>query len=112
MSSLRGEGESPPCCRRGSSGEHEETGLTDQGGITPEARAGDQMGKETWTRIHVKTQGQGFRRESKGASKEQRLSGASQHFAGNSCSCQRTHKTIIHPTDFANKGKTGAAGGH
>jgi len=66
MSSLRGEGESPPCCRRRSRGGHEETGLTDQGRITPEARAGDQKWKETWNRVHMKTQGQGFRRESKG----------------------------------------------
>lgn len=47
-----------------------------------------------------------------GANKEQRLSRASQHFAGNSWSFQGTHKAIIHPTDFTNKGNTGAAGGH
>lgn len=45
---------------------HEEAGFTDQGRITPEASAGDQMGTETWSRVHMKTQGQRFRRESKG----------------------------------------------
>ena len=54
----------------------------------------------------------GVQEGEQGASQEQRLSGASQHFAGNGWSCQRTLKAIIHPTDFTNKGKTGAAGGH
>lgn len=57
MSGLRGEGESPPCCRGGSRGGHKETGLRDQGWITPEARAGVQMGKEKRSGACMQIQG-------------------------------------------------------
>lgn len=81
-----------------------EAGLRDWGRISLEARGGDPVGKGHRSRTHMKIQGQRFWWESRGITRNRRLTRSSQPFAGNGWSFEGTHKANTYQISFHNKG--------